>query len=192
MKKTTLLLLVCMMCCAGNKLKAQTDDNSMKAWQAYMTPGDMQKMLAKADGNWNGDITMWMSPDAPPTKSKGTCTNKMILGGRYQESISKGAFEGMPFEGRSIIGYDNLKKVFVSCWIDNMGTGMMNLEGKWDEATKTISFTGMMVDPMSGADTKVHENFTWIDNNKQKLEMFIVMPDGKEMKTMEILYTRAK
>lgn len=40
----------------------------MKAWMTYMTPGDMHKMLAESEGEWNEDITMWMAPGAPPLK----------------------------------------------------------------------------------------------------------------------------
>lgn len=191
MKKIVLLFLAV----AGlsvTKTQAQMDDASMKAWNAYMTPGDMQKMLAKCDGTWNADITMWMDPSGAPTKTKGTCVNRMILGGRYQESINKSTFNGMPFEGRSTVGYDNAKKVFVYNWIDNMGTGMMYMEGKWNDATKTIEFTGTMVDPTSGSDMKVRETFQIVDNDHQKMEMFMVMPDGKEMKSMEIAFARAK
>jgi hypothetical protein len=41
----------------------------MKAWQDYMTPGDMHKMIASSDGTWNEDITMWMAHGQPPTMS---------------------------------------------------------------------------------------------------------------------------
>jgi Protein of unknown function (DUF1579) len=46
----------------------------------------------------------------------------MILGGRYQQSTTKGSFNNMPFEGISLLGYDNAKKVFMNSWVDNMGT----------------------------------------------------------------------
>ena len=113
----------------------------------------------------------------------------MIMGGRYQESKHTGSFMGMPFEGFSLVGYDNAKKMFVTSWIDNMGTGMMFMEGKWDDKTKTIQFTGKSTDPTTGRDVAVRETFTWIDNNKQKMEMFMTQ-EGKEFKTMEILFTR--
>ncbi len=35
---------------------------------------------------------------------------------------------GMPFEGMGIDGYDNLAKQYVSTWVDNMGTGIMNID----------------------------------------------------------------
>lgn len=96
---------------------------------------------------------------------------------------------GMPFEGYSITGYDNAKKVFVSSWIDNMGTGIMFMEGKWDEKTKTVHFTGKTTDPSTGKDTQVRQVFTWLDNNRQKMEMFMTQ-GGKEYKSMEISLTR--
>ena len=34
------------------KLAAQTDAE-MKAWQTYMTPGEVHKMIARSDGEWN-------------------------------------------------------------------------------------------------------------------------------------------
>lgn len=190
MKQVTLTIYTFLIALFSNQLFAQSNqDSAMKAWMSYMTPGDIHKMLAKDDGEWNEEITLWMAPGAPPTKSTATASNKMIMGGRYQESRHAGNFMGMPFEGYSVVGYDNAKKVFVSSWVDNMGTGIMFMEGKWDEKTKTIHFTGKTTDPSSGKDVPVRETFTWIDNNKQKMEMFITQA-GKEYKSMEILFTR--
>ena len=190
MKRITLALCAIMLLCFSTEVLAQTDqDAAMKAWQAYMTPGDIHKMIAKDDGEWNEEITLWMVPGSPPTKSTATAVNKMIMGGRYQESKHVGNFMGMPFEGYSLLGYDNAKKIFQSLWVDNMGTGIMIMEGKWDDKTKTIHFTGSTTDPQTGKDLAIREVFTFIDNNKQKMEMFTTM-DGKEFKSMEILLTR--
>lgn len=181
-------------CCAifllimGGRLMAQ-DDAATKAWMAYMTPGEMHQMLAKDDGEWAEEITMWMAPGASPSKSTATAVNKMIMGGRYQESKHSGSFMGQPFEGYSLVGYDNAKKTFHSIWIDNMGTGVMHLEGQWDPQTKTINFKGMSVDPSTGKEIQVRETFRWIDDNRQLMEMFM-QQDGKEFKSIEIKFTR--
>jgi hypothetical protein len=114
----------------------------------------------------------------------------MILGGRYQQSTHKGTFEGMPFEGMSIVGYDNAKKKFYSTWVDNMGTGIMYLEGTYDPATKTTTYTGKQVDPMTGQDMEIRETFTIVDDNTHMLTMYMTAPGGKEFKTMEIRFTR--
>ena len=164
-------------------------EKNMKAWMEYMTPGKMHKMIAESNGEWKEEITLWMTPGAPPTTTSGSCENKMIMGDRYQESTHKSEMNGMPFEGTGILGYDNAKKVFVSSWIDNMGTGIMHMEGKWDEKTNTVHFTGKTVDPMSGKDLAVREEFKMISNNSQTMEMYMT-ENGKEFKTMEIKFTR--
>jgi len=163
----------------------------MQAWMTYMTPGDVHKMLAKSNGTWDGVVTMWdpMDPSKPPTTSKSTTVNKMIFGGRYQQSTHTGNMMGMPFEGVSMFGYDNAKKMLVSSWIDNMGTGIMTMEGAWDSTANTANLKGKMVDPMTGKDVEVREVFTFMDDKNQKLEMFCTQ-GGKEMKTMEILYKK--
>lgn len=190
MKRLTLTIYTILALGFFSQLSAQTDqDAAMKAWMSYMTPGDVHKMLAKDDGEWNEEITVWMAPGAPPTKNTATVSNKMILGGRYQESKHTGNFMGMPFEGYGLIGYDNAKKVFVSSWVDNMGTGIMTMEGKWDDKTKTIHFMGKVTDATTGKETPVRETFSYIDNNKQKMEMFMTQ-EGKEYKSMEIIFTR--
>ncbi|HYE55474.1 MAG TPA: DUF1579 domain-containing protein [Chitinophagaceae bacterium] len=163
----------------------------MQAWMAYATPGDMHAMLAKNNGTWTTEMTMWMTPDAPPQKSTGTMTNKMIYDGRYQQSTYKGDFGGMPFEGTSIMAYDNAKKKFVSTWYDNMGTGLMTMEGTHD-GNNTITFTGTSVDPTNGKECTMRETFTQIDENTQKMEMYSKYKGGKEYKTMEITLKRKK
>jgi hypothetical protein len=163
----------------------------MKNWEAYMTPGDMHTMLAKSAGTWASDITMF-NPGAPPSTSTGTAVNKMIMGGRYLEGTNTGNMMGMPFEGRSITAYDNAKKVFINSWIDNMGTGIMNMEGTWDDATKSINFKGKGMDPMTMKESDYKETFKMVDDNTQMMEMYGPGPDGKEAKMMEIKFTRKK
>jgi hypothetical protein len=162
---------------------------AMKFWMNYMTPGEMHEMLAKFNGEWKEQITMWMTPGAPPTTSDAMCTNTMIMGNRYQESKTVSTFNGMPFEGTNTLGYDNIKKVFVSTWIDNMGTGIMYLEGIWDAEKTTIHFKGKSVEPMVGKELPVREEFRMVDDHNQIIEMYMTK-DGKEFKTMEIKFTR--
>lgn len=212
MKNLLFALSVVFLCIACEKGKTTADKESdkkdsastvwkpvdsaaaTKAWMEFATPGEMHKMLAKFDGNWTGTTTTWMEEGAKPMTSQSECTNKMIFDGRYQHSTYKGNFMGMPFEGMSIMGYDNAKKKFVSTWIDNMGTGMMHAEGDWNPAKKSIEFKGKMTDPSRPEkDCDVREVYTFTDDNNHMLEMY--GPDwktGKEMKTMEIKFVRKK
>ena len=164
-----------------------------KAWKENMAIGEPHKMMAKATGTWNGDVTMWMANGAPPMKSTSTTVNSMLFGGLYQQSKHKGNMMGAPFEGMSIMAYDNTLKEFVSTWIDNMGSGILVFTGNWDEATKTINLSGTMKNPANGLDCKMREVFKMVDDNNQILEMYGPDPQtGQEYKTMEIKYTRKK
>jgi len=166
---------------------------AMKSMMEAGTPGPMHAMLAKSDGGWTGETTMWMKPDGPPMKGTGTSSNKMIFGGRYQQSTFKGDFMGMPFEGTGTTGYDNAKKVFFTTWMDNMSTATMYMEGKWDEATKAIIFKGKMICPANGKECEMKEVFKMVDDNTQVMEMYGPdMQTGKEYKNMEIKFTRKK
>lgn len=188
MNRLTFALLALAAFCTSLSSSAQTSDE-MQAMMAYSTPGNIHKMLAKSVGSWSATLSMWMQPDAQPVSSTASCVNEMILGGRYLQAKNKGAFMGQPFEGIGVTGYDNAKKQFISTWIDNMGTGIMTMTGSWDEASKSIQYSGMMVDPTTSKDVAVREVWRFIDDNNQVMEMYANF-NGKEFKTMEVKYTR--
>ena len=162
------------------------------AWNEFMTPGEPHKMLAMETGTWNEEMTMWMEPGAEPMKNTMTAESKMIYGNRYQETTHKGDFMGMPFEGKSTLAFNNASQEYTSTWIDNMSTGIMVITGKYDEATKTINFSGTTVDPVTKKEKPIRETYTIIDENTRKMEMFDVDYSGKEFKNMEIIMTRKK
>ena len=157
------------------------------------TPGQQHAMLAKSNGTWDAEMTMWMSEGAPGQVMKSSCTNKMMYDGRYQQSNFKGDFGGMPFEGTSITGYDNAEKMYFSTWMDNMSTGMMSMKGTWDDATKSINFKGKMICPANGLECEMREVYKIVDDNTHIMEMYGPdMKTGKEYKNMEIKFTRRK
>lgn len=188
MKTITLFIFTIALLATQKYSSAQSADD-MKAWTDYMTPGTVHEMLAKSNGEWSEEITFWMDPGSQPSKASGSVTNKMILGGRYQQSTYTGDMMGMPFEGISILAYDNGRKIFQSSWIDNFGTGITNSEGVWDEATKTVNFTGTSYDPTTREVKKIRQTFKIIDDKNHLLEMF-TNSNGSEYKTMEIKLTR--
>ena len=159
------------------------------------------KLLASMAGSWTNVVKMWMNPDpsAAPTTSTGTAVRKPVMGGRYFEGdftgkISMpgpdGKMKDMDFKGMSLEGYDNMKKKFFGTWVDNMGTGVMMMEGDYDPATKTFTYTAEE-EMMPGMKTKVREVVKIVDANHHTLEWYEDR-GGKEVKTMEINYTRKK
>ncbi len=164
-----------------------------KAWAAFMTPGDMHKWMEKTNGTWVCDsVSQWMDPDAPPMKAKATNVQNTVLGGRYVIGKFTGSMMGQPLEGISTMGYDNAKKMFVSTWADNMGTGIVHMSGTYDEATKTLNLKGHQTDPMTGKDSDIREEMKMIDDNTYSMAMYGAGIDGKEMKFMEGIFKKKK
>ena len=145
----------------------------------------MHKMLAAQNGTWDNEMTMF-EPGKPPTVSKSVSVNKMIFGGRYQQSSYTGTMNNEPFEGMSILGYDNTKKKFVNSWIDNGGTGVMYMEGSYDPATKSITLSGTMPDFTTGKDCTMRQVITMTDDKHNNMEMYYTPAGGQEMKMFEI------
>lgn len=188
MKKYSLFTSLLAVIFISGNLIAQTPEEQ-KAYMEYMTPGPTQQMMAKSAGTWTGTVTMWTPENATPSTSTMETTNTMILGGRYLQSTNKGTMMGQPFEGIGVTGYDNSKKVFVSSWVDNMGTGMIFMEGTWDAATNSMKLSGKNTDPVTGKDVPIREEMKFVDDNHQELVMYFT-EKGKEFKGMEIKYVR--
>ncbi len=161
---------------------------------------DNHKLLTGLDGNWNYTLKFWTNPDptAKPQESKGTATRKSIMDGRYvtmdvtgnvQMPGESGKMKDVQFKGMAVEGYDNVKKKFVSSWVDNMGTGIEFSEGTYDPTTKTFTYN-MEVEPVPGIKSQVREVLKVPDNNHMMLEWY-ENQGGQEKKTMEINYTRA-
>jgi hypothetical protein len=190
-----LLVLSIFLFSSVNLLFAQDDEmgmdpEMMKAWQEYMTPGAMHDLLAKSVGEWKTEIKSWMDPNMPPTVTEGKSVCESILGGRFFHSKETANFMGMPFEGSAITGYDNATKKFFNVWVDNMGTGVLNTEGSYDEATKSLTYTGTGMS-FTG-EYKVRETLKYIDDDTSMFEMYMEESGKPEMKMMEIKYTRIK
>jgi hypothetical protein len=162
----------------------------MDAMTKAMTPGDNHKLLASLVGDWTFVNRMWMDPSAPPTESNGTASYTMVLGGRYLQSQATGMMMGMPFEGMGTTGYDNVSRQFQASWVDNFGTMIMYMTGKYDPAAKAFSYVCEMDDAMKpGTKVKVRQVIRLVDPNKHVMEWYETR-GGKEAKTMEIVSTR--
>jgi hypothetical protein len=173
---------------AGHEMSAE----EQKMHEAYLkaaTPGPEHARLAKMAGKWKAEVQFWHGEGEPQT-SYGTAEFKPILGGRYIEETFNGEAEGQPFEGRGVTGYDNIKKKYIAGWIDSMSTSIMTLEGDWNEAQKAIVSHGESTDPF-GAKWKIRSVCREDGANKRVYEMYKTGTDGKEIKCLQVTYTRA-
>ena len=157
----------------------------------YFFPGPMHKWLASFTGTWEADVISYMDPTKPDT-SKLIQTYSMILNGLYQEAKLTGSMMGMPFEGRSINGFDNAKKKFQTTWMDSFSSGFTYMNGDYDSSSKTMNLKGTQSNPSTGKDMGIREIMKIIDNDTYTLTMYGDAPGGKEIKFMEGTFKRKK
>jgi len=165
----------------------------MAEMEAYMkagTPGAPHQAMVSSVGNYDITIRSWHEPGAPPMEDTGTATRSMTLGGRVLVEEVTSSMMGMPFTGRGTMGYDNVTDTYWSTWNDSMSTGIMVNQGACDAQTKSCTFTGSWNDPVKKAPVSARMTSRWTSLTTEVFEMYGPGKDGKEMKMMEITYTK--
>lgn len=170
---------------------AKPSQEEMMAMMAKMAaPGPEHAALNPLAGSWKTVTKMWHDPAGEPMVSEGTCERAWMMGGRYMVANYKGDMGGMPFEGMEVLGYDNMKKQYVSSWVDNLGTGIVLSTGApMDPATHSFTLTGTVPGPTGDATAREVTNI--VDQNTYTMTMY-ASDKGQEAKMMEITYTRVK
>jgi hypothetical protein len=165
-------------------------DPMMEAMMKAAMPGEAHTRLASTAGDWKLTTKMWMDPTTEPMVTEMTAHREMMMDGRYLREAVEGDFMGMPFVGQSIVGYDNVTGKYWSTWMDNMSTGVMVQTGTYDADTHTTTFVGESPDPMTGAMVKNRTVMEHVSADKEIMTMYMTQ-GGEEIKTMEIVWTRA-
>ncbi len=164
----------------------------MQACTLAGTPGKMHERLAKDVGVWHGKTSMRMVPDGEPVTGESTGTVTLLMDGRFTKCETAGETPGMgPCRGLGIYGFDNVSKKFVSIWIDNHSTGIMQGEGELSPDGKTITWKYTCNCPVTGKPTVLREVEQITGPDTKTLEMFATdHKSGKEFKMMRIELTR--
>ncbi|MDC8451145.1 MAG: DUF1579 domain-containing protein [Nitrospira sp.] len=169
--------------------KAMDPQEMMEVWKKLAQPGEPHKLFASLAGSWMTQTKEWMEPGKPPSESTGTADMKMLLDGRFLHQEYTGQMMGQPYSGVGIDAYDNLTKKYTTVWMDSMGTGIFIMEGTASADGKTITLKGSHPEPGGG---KMTHRAVWkiLDNDNQIFEMYGAHGKEKEMKFLEITYTR--
>jgi hypothetical protein len=155
------------------------------------TPGPEHAVLKEDVGTWDAAVEMMMpgAPTAPP--SKGVEVSTLGCNSLCLITDFKGEMMGAPFQGHGVSTWDGAKKKYVGSWSDSMAPGLATTEATWDAATKTMNGTMDAPDGQGGT-VKMRSTVQYTADGKRVFSMFMASPDGKEMPTMRITYTRRK
>lgn len=173
---------------ADMKLPPGWTEKDMQACMEAGMPGPMQAHLMKQAGTWTGTNTMWMAPGSESMKTEMTATITKEMDGRYTKCEYKGDMPGMgPFHGLGYNGFDNVSQKFVSTWIDNHSSGIMNGEGTLSPDGRTMTWTFEYNCPINKRPTTMRQIERYTGEDAMTLEMHGKDPkSGQDFKMMEI------
>ncbi|MDQ3213743.1 MAG: DUF1579 domain-containing protein [Acidobacteriota bacterium] len=155
-------------------------------------PGPEHELLKMDAGTWDAAVEVVLGPGAPPMTSKGVEVNTIGCSGLCLITDFKGEMmPGVAFHGHGVTAWDSLKKMYAGSWTDSMSPGMLVSQGTYDPATKKMS--GSMEGPdMTGKVVKMRTVSEWPAADSRVMTAYMPGPDGKEVQTMRITYTRRK
>lgn len=172
----------------ADKHMAEMSPEDMMAGMAKLaSPNEHHAELLKSVGSWSASAEFVMDPDQPPVPSPAKMTVKPMLDGRYAMGHFSMDFMGQPFEGYSIIGYDNAHEQYVSVWMDSMSTKITYMTGNKDEDGNLV-MEGTSTTPMGDNPMKIVTTFVDDDNTVDRF--YDKMPDGSWFNSGTITYSR--
>ncbi len=103
-------------------------------------------VMALEAGTWDADITFPSNdPAKPDGKARGVQVNELRSGGMWM--LNRFSVEGTPYQGTGLWGWDRTTGRYTGTWTDNNDAQMRMDDGRWDEATRTMTWTADMVQP---------------------------------------------
>jgi hypothetical protein len=112
------------------------------------------------------------------------------MNGCFLQEDFHGEMMGRPFNGRTLLGYDNVKQTFNSVWVSDMQTSMFVTEGRGENGNKVITLEGTASCPMrERGDIPMKVVLRVLGPDRHTFEMFD-LSGGANAKTMEITYLR--
>jgi hypothetical protein len=160
---------------------------ALLAAQELPKPQPEHRRLVQGVGTWDAAIES-VGTDGKLHASKGVRVQKMGPGDFWILDDFRGEMNGVRFTGHGALGYDPQKNAYVQSWI-SMAPTLMVFTGTFDRAGKVLTMTGDGPG-IDGAPIKMKNVTTWTSADSRTLEVFVILPDGKETKTMTITYAR--
>lgn len=145
---------------------------------------DALRVFQKDVGTWDAELTITPGPGAPPIVQTGVSQNRLL--GDSWLIVDYRAASG--FEGHGVYGWDDLRRCYIGTWIDSVSPTMARLEGSWDIATRTMSFTAETL--RDGNPFRYREVTRTLDEGVQLYQNLVPLPGGGEFELIRTIYRR--
>lgn len=160
----------------------------MDAWVRASTPGEEHARLCPLVGTWAARTSVWFGP-GDPMVSGGVVTKRWALEGRFllQDYLGDETPMGR-FFGMGTLGYNTISGRHQSVWMDTMSTAMLIQSGGWEGDALVV--VGDQHESISLGTVSVRSVTRIVTDDRHTFENFVTGPDGKAMRTLEVVHTR--
>ncbi len=198
MKTAVAGLVLLLASCASSHKKVEWRDfgadpamnpDYLNAAMAAAMPGEPHAEFAKGVGTYDVTGKMWSAPGGPAATMNAEATVEVILDGRYLLEHFSSTFQGMPFKGVLLMGYDNVAQQYWNLWIDSMSTGYSLATGE-EDAEGAIAMAGTMRDVMTPKGRPYRSVTRHDADGSFTVSMYDSLPDGSEFQVMELNYRK--
>jgi len=173
---------------AATFLPAQADKKAPT--QAPNPKTKEHEALAALVGNWQTTCKMNAMPGVPgmekAQESTGPETSELICNGLWLKSTISSTWDGKPFQGIWLAGWDAIAKTYRSVWISSDDEPASEATGTWDEKARTWTFKG------SSPKGQFKSQLVFKDNDNSTETCWMTGADGKETECMLITRKRGK
>jgi hypothetical protein len=153
-------------------------------------PSDRHQWLGGLVGEWDYRMKLWLEPGGSPSASIGEAEAQWTMGERFVQIESQGTLLDAGFSSLLMLGYDNAKQAYTSCYLDNCSTGFFLAEGQTAAGGESLRLFGAMHDWQSGEHNRAYLYvLSLVHHAKWTLELHDVLQGEK---VMEIVYSRKK
>jgi hypothetical protein len=159
-------------------------------------PSADHKLLASFVGHWKSTVHYLQSDPAaanptPPQDSQGAADGKLELGGRFVELAHTGVLNGQPYEGKILVGFDDVIKKYTAIWRDTTSPAFLSYFGTYNAAKKQYSLEAHFSDQVTRKFIVSHLTMTFVDADTMVFDEFVSHTvGGAEVHTRTITFKR--
>jgi hypothetical protein len=153
--------------------------------QDVKPPSKEHALLRRFVGEWE----VKLERAGEPSERAGIERGRLLHGGFWIVLELRGWYEGRPYEGHGMLGYDPAKKKYVAVWAGSAAPGLGVLEGEADPSGASLTMWIDSAHPKTGEIVKARMVHAFESPTRRTLTFYGHDEAGRERVTAVMTYT---